>query len=151
MWLRLNNLYLVILLISIINQSRVCFAEIDEAKFAIWINAIAQHESGNKNLPPHNDVNGKKVIGKFQISQAFWQDATNFDKTLGGRWEDLQNNPEYGVLIIRAYMKKWVPQALENNDFETMSRSFNGGGPSGAKKTATIKYWLAIKKLMNNG
>ena len=38
-----------------------------------------------------------------------------------------------------------IAQALASGDLETIAKIHNGG-PAGAKKSATAKYWAKIKK-----
>lgn len=122
-----------------------------QAHAASFIDALAMQESGNKPLEPRKDVNGALVIGYFQITKAYWQDAAEFDKSLnadhGGSWERCQNDREYSISVINAYMRRYCPEALKTNNYEVMARTHNGG-PSGAKKNATVTYWKQVKARM---
>jgi len=63
-----------------------------------------------------------KAIGPYQIWREYWHDAVEFDKTIGGKYEDCMN-------------------------IEQLARIHNGG-PQGHTRTATLKYWKKIVKEM---
>lgn len=113
-----------------------------------WIDAIAIHESGNRPLPKRDDTNTARtekrppVIGHFQISYAYWKDATDHDPSIGGTWEDCINR-DYGVKIVNAYMDRYA----KGKSDEYKSRVHNGG-PNGHKLKSTKAYWLSIKAIM---
>ena len=47
--------------------------------------------------------------------------------------------------LMHYYMLRYCPKALASGDLETIAKIHNGG-PAGAKKSATAKYWAKIKK-----
>jgi hypothetical protein len=83
-----------------------------------------------------------KAIGPYQIWKAYWQDAVEFDKTIGGKYEDCMNKA-YAEKIVRAYWKRYAPKGAT---IEQLARIHNGGGPRGHLNPNTIKYWNKIKK-----
>ena len=85
-----------------------------------------------------------KAIGPYQIWKAYWQDAVEFDKTIGGEYEDCMNKA-YAEKIVRAYWKRYAPKGAT---IEQLARIHNGG-PRGHLNTNTIKYWNKIKKEMS--
>ncbi|MGA0867058.1 MAG: hypothetical protein ACO3QV_07060 [Candidatus Nanopelagicaceae bacterium] len=103
------------------------------------LNAIRTVETGG-HPDPANAVGDKgKAIGPYQIHRAYWQDAVEYDPSIGGTYADCKDH-RYARRIVIAYLsrycKKW--------DYETPARIHNGG-PKGHTKTATVKYWNKVK------
>ena len=108
-------------------------AEVDQL-----LAAIATVESGNDS----NAVgDGGKAIGVYQIHKVYWQDAVEFDKTLGGSYQDCYD-PDYARRVVLAYLKRYAPAGATQ---ETLARIHNGG-PRGYLKKATLKYWAKVQK-----
>jgi len=84
-----------------------------------------------------------KAIGPYQIWREYWHDAVEFDKTIGGKYEDCMNKA-YAEKIVRAYWKRYAPKGAT---IEQLARIHNGG-PKGHTRTATLKYWNKIVKEM---
>ena len=84
---------------------------------------------------------GGKAIGPYQIWRVYWQDATEFDKTIGGSYNDCYN-PAYAEKVVRAYMARYAPKGAS---LEVMARIHNGG-PRGHLKPATLAYWAKVQK-----
>jgi len=82
---------------------------------------------------------GGKAIGPLQIHYAAWKDATDFDKSIGGKYSDCYNL-EYSKKIFVAYMSRYA----KGKDAETKARIWNGG-IAGADKGSTKKYWTKVK------
>ena len=82
-----------------------------------------------------------KAIGPYQIWREYWKDAVEFDKTIGGKYEDCMNKA-YAEKIVRAYWKRYAPKGAK---IEQLARIHNGG-PRGHLNANTIKYWNKIKK-----
>ena len=102
--------------------------------------ALAWVESKND---PNAIGDGGAAIGIYQIHRVYWQDAVDFDKSLGGSYKDCFN-PEYAKRVVRAYLKRY---GSTNATVEQLARIHNGG-PKGYTKRATIKYWKKIQKEM---
>lgn len=85
-----------------------------------------------------------KAIGPYQIWKAYWQDAVEWDKTIGGEYKDCMNKA-YAEKIVRAYWKRYAPKSAT---IEQLARIHNGG-PRGHLNANTIKYWNKIKKELN--
>ena len=84
-------------------------------------------------------------IGSYQIRWCNWKDATDFDPTIGGTYQDCKDS-EYSKQIVLAY---WSRYAIINRvgkivTDEDRARIHNGG-PNGYKKDCTKIYWDKIK------
>jgi len=111
-----------------------------------FLSVLDKKESGNNtNIADHLDTNGKTVKGVDQIQYSYWLDAISFDPSIGGTWNDCHNK-EYSHKIVIAYMSRYCPNALENDNWEILSRTHNGG-PAGSKHGSTLKYWNGFKKI----
>lgn len=83
-----------------------------------------------------------KAIGPYQIWKAYWQDAVEFDKSIGGEYQDCMKKA-YAEKIVRAYWKRYAPKGAT---IEQLARIHNGGGSRGHLNPNTIKYWNKIRK-----
>ena len=92
------------------------------------------------------DIKGDngKAVGPFQIWQSYWQDAVEYDSSIGGSYGDVVNY-DYAVKVVSAYMHRYAP----NNLAETWARIHNGG-PRGHKIKATLPYWNKVKKILDS-
>ncbi len=88
-----------------------------------------------------------KALGPFQIHRIYWQDAHEFDKSLGGKYEDCQHW-DYSVRVVHSYWRRYAPEALRKGDYETLSRVHNGG-PNGTRKPATLSYWRKVQIVLD--
>jgi hypothetical protein len=84
---------------------------------------------------------GGAAIGLYQIHRDYWRDAVEWDKTIGGKYEDCFD-PHYAERVVRAYLSRYAPT---NATLEQLARVHNGG-PKGHTKGATVKYWKKIKR-----
>ena len=84
---------------------------------------------------------GGKAIGPYQVWRVYWQDAVEFDKTLGGSYQDCYD-PAYAARVVRAYMARYAPKGASD---EQLARIHNGG-PKGHQKEATVAYWAKVQK-----
>lgn len=124
---------LLLALVVMLGLGSVPPAEVDQL-----LAAIATVESGNDS----NAVgDGGKAIGAYQIHKVYWQDAVDFDKTLGGSYQDCYD-PDYARRVVLAYLKRYAPAGATQ---ETLARIHNGG-PRGYLKKATLKYWAKVQK-----
>ena len=87
---------------------------------------------------------GGAARGPLQIHRGYWKDAVEYDRSIGGRYEDVQNL-EYATRIVDAYMRRYARKAYDAKDCETLARVHNGG-PAGASKTATLAYWAKVRR-----
>jgi hypothetical protein len=88
-----------------------------------------------------------KALGPLQIHRGYFQDASEFDKSLGTNYSKV-TDIEFAKRVVVAYLKRYVPKAVATNDFETLARVHNGG-PRGHKNPATVGYWNKIRKNLN--
>ena len=111
--------------------------------WAEFIRAVGQVESGQDDAAVGD---GGKAIGRYQIWRVYWIDATEFDKSIGGRYEDVRDK-DYAEKVMRSYFRRYASRAYESGDWQTLARIHNGG-PRGHKKAATIGYWEKVQKEM---
>lgn len=108
--------------------------------------AIRFVESGDRDVVPDGD--GGRAIGPYQIHRIYWRDAVAADTSLGTdaghSYQDCRTRA-YAEKIVVAYMLKWVPGAWRSRDAEVIARTHNGG-PRGAQKQATDRYWDRVRK-----
>lgn len=121
--------------------------EVTRAGIDTWgrqdiLDAIRFVESSGRTNPPDGD-NGK-AIGPYQIHKVYWVDAHQFDKSLGGSYQDCRKRA-YAERVIDAYMRRYAKQAWTDGDGQTIARIHNGG-PKGHTKTATDRYWAKVEK-----
>jgi hypothetical protein len=113
--------------------------KIEELFDALW-----QVESSRREGVIWGD--GGASLGPLQISRAYWQDATEFDSSIGGKYEDVVRL-DYSKQVVDAYWRRWAPAAYKGQDFEVLARIHNGG-PRGATKQATVGYWSRVSEVM---
>jgi len=101
------------------------------------LKAIHQVESGGKTGKIIGDSG--KALGPLQIHYENWKDAVEHDKSIGGKYSDCQDL-KYSTKIFNAYINKYA----NNKSAEYRARVWNGG-PNGASKSFTKKYWNKVK------
>ena len=84
-----------------------------------------------------------RSIGPYQISRAYWADSG-----VRGNWKQCKDRT-FAETVMRAYWKRYCPEALRLRDFETLARVHNGG-PKGHRKAATLPYWKMIRTQLAN-
>ena len=109
-----------------------------DAKFT---KAIHQVESSGKIGAIKGDSG--KALGPLQIHRSYWKDATDFDKSIGGKYEDVVKL-DYAIKVMASYLRRYCPKAVTSGNYEVLARVHNGG-PNGANKVATINYWQRVK------
>ena len=110
------------------------------------VQALIQVESSGQ-----DDAIGDKgkAIGCLQIWEIYWRDACE-RSNIGGKYYDCFTR-DYSIKVFDAYMKRYAREAWTNPkkfDAEKVARIHNGG-PKGYKKTATIKYWKKVQKVLD--
>ena len=103
------------------------------------VKAIHKVESGGRTDGKIIGDNGR-AIGPLQIHYSNWKDATDFDKSIGGKYSDC-HKLEYSKLIFDAYLRRYG----KGKSAEDRARIWNGG-PKGHEKSATKHYWKEVKK-----
>lgn len=101
--------------------------------------AIRMAESSGNPNPPDGD--GGKSIGPYQIGKLYFQDAIEFDKSIGGTYEDCRKQ-EYAERIVQAYMRRYAPYPATD---ERIARLHNGGCNLWKSEDAK-QYWLTRVK-----
>ena len=100
----------------------------------------AIHQVESSGSTKDNIIGDKgKAIGPLQIHKAAWIDATQYDKSIKGSYQDCYKL-DYSRKIFLAYMQRYG----KGKTIEQQARIWNGG-PKGYKKSATIKYWEKVK------
>lgn len=110
-----------------------------------FVNAEIQVESSGRNNAVGDDG---KAIGCLQIHKACWKDAVAFDSSIGGSYTNCFQRA-YSVKIMTAYLNRYCKDAIRQNDFEIMARTWNGGS-NGAKNYKTKTYWRKVQAAMKN-
>lgn len=110
------------------------------------LDAIRTVETGGLNRPTYPDGDGGRSIGPLQISHAYWCDASLFDPSIGGDYEDCRQLA-YAERVVGAYMRRYVPEAWASADAEVIARTHNGG-PRGARKRSTLSYWEKVRAVL---
>lgn len=105
------------------------------------LRAISKVESNHKDGAIGD--NGK-AIGRYQIHKVYWQDAVQYDPSIGGKYEDCRD-PVYARKIVVAYLSKYAP----NWNINTIAGIHNGG-PVGYKRKATEVYRAKVQKEYDN-
>lgn len=90
------------------------------------------------------------ALGPYQIWKIYHKDAATRDKTLDN-YRRCLNSKSYSERVIKAYMKRYAAAAAQRldqgkatrSDLETVARIHNGG-PRGATKESTKKYWAKV-------
>lgn len=110
-----------------------------------FVKAIHKVETGGKVGKVLGDSGA--ALGPLQIHRVYWQDAVQYDKTIGGKYEDCADL-NYSKKVVKAYLSRYVKKELEAGNWEVCARVHNGG-LTGHKKQATIKYWEKVKRELN--
>lgn len=105
------------------------------------LDAIRRVETGGCKDPSAAVGDNGKAIGPYQIHRVYWQDAVEYDPSIGGKYSDCRNE-EYARKVVRAYMARYAPKGASD---EVFSRIHNGG-PKGHRKAATKAYWAKVRK-----
>lgn len=109
-----------------------------------FIDALHRVETGGRLGAVIGD--GGAARGPLQIHRGYWQDAVEYDRSIGGRYEDVADL-RYAARVVDAYMRRYAKRAYRDGDSATMARIHNGG-PSGHRKAATLRY---LKKFQAAG
>ena len=81
--------------------------------------------------------------GPMQIHFKYWQDAIQYDKTIGGTYADCDGYA-YSVKVVTAYLNRYGKAHITSGNYEALARIHNGG-PSGYKNQSTVAYWRKYK------
>ena len=136
-----RKLFWILLLCIEASVVLAVFSECCNADDVQLLDAIMKVESkGDINC---KDGDNGKAIGPYQIWKSYWEDAIEYDHSIGGTYQDCRKK-DYSEKIIRSYWKRYAPI---NATDEQLARIHNGG-PKGYKKKCTIKYWKKVEKCL---
>lgn len=136
--------FVILLCLAFFNTPTTFGKEIKDCTKSDLVMALWEKEA-SKQLHPR-DGDGGKAIGPFQIHRAYWQDAYDFDPSLGGSYQKCKEY-DYAVQVIHTYWRRYVPKAYADGNIEILARTHNGG-LLGSKRKKTIKYWNDIKTIL---
>ena len=102
-----------------------------------FFKAIHSVESGGRFGAIIGD-NGQ-ALGPLQIHKRCWIDS----KVKGKYMQCADFN--YSVKVMEGYLKRYCPKAVQENNFEIMARTWNGG-PS---QKGTDGYWKKVKQAID--
>lgn len=81
------------------------------------------------------------AFGPLQIHRAYWQDSG-----VPGQYSDCADLT-YSRRVVTAYLRRYARDAWDRADAMALARVHNGG-PSGAKKRATLAYGRKVLNAM---
>ena len=117
---------------------------------AAVLDAIKAVETGGCADPNAATGDNGRAIGAFQIHKCYWQDAVEYDKTIGGCYADCRNEA-YARRIVVAYLSRYCRVW----SVESVSRIHNGGcnilkrqGTTAWNKTT--KYWYKVENALTS-
>jgi len=143
----MKHLLAFVLLASSMLAQTISLRDLDAARANLrpFLDALAQVESGGK-----DDAigDGGKAIGRMQIWEIYWKDAMAKCPKIGGEYKDCTTKT-YAERIVVAYLLRYAAKAVADKDWQTLARIHNGG-PRGATKAATRKYWAKVEKALKN-
>ena len=121
--------------------------------FRQTLDAIRVVETGGQ---PNEGVGCKgdngNAYGPYQIWSVYHLDAAERDKSLNDYSLCLRSK-SYSERVVRAYMSRYAPASISRlerglgrlKDVEIIARIHNGG-PRGARKQATLRYWHKVHR-----
>lgn len=123
-----------------------CFPAIS-SDFQTFLGVLSKVESRDNDKAVGD---GGNSIGRYQIGKLYFIDAQSFNTNLNKySWRDCFNG-NVSEQVVRAYMLKYEPVAVRNNDWEVLARLHNSGPRWRNKKHLTNKYWFKIKYEMDS-
>lgn len=141
----MKHLLAFVLLASSMLAQTISLRDLDAARANLrpFLDALAQVESGGK-----DDAigDGGKAIGRMQVWEIYWRDAMAKCPKIGGEYKDCTTKT-YAERIVVAYLLRYAAKAVADKDWQTLARIHNGG-PRGATKAATRKYWVKVRKAL---
>jgi hypothetical protein len=108
-------------------------------KFLTAIHATETNKKRGAILGDHG-----RALGPLQIHRNYFNDASEFDPTLGDNYADVANL-QFAQRVVTAYLNRYARSAVVRKDYATMARVHNGG-PDGMKNKSTWRYWIKLKK-----
>lgn len=113
-----------------------------DAEWETFLTAIAQVESSGRDSIIHKDTNGRYSYGCLQIQAPYLADSG-----LGYTLSEMTERTK-AFAVAKAYLtrygRSYERRTGKTATYEVLSRIHNGG-PRGAERTATEKYWTKVK------
>ena len=81
-----------------------------------------------------------RALGPLQIHRGVVLDVNRFTGSKH-RWEDMTNRA-LARKVCQAYLERYGRGCTT----EQLARQWNGGGPAGDRKAATLRYWRKVEK-----
>lgn len=135
--------FLLLFLFTFLVQGEVKYIHKDTLKF---FDALHQVEVSGR-FGPIEAKEGES-FGPYQIGRAYYKDAVEAsDGKLNKSYEDV-SDIVYAREVVLWYFYRYEKEALENGEFEILSRVHNGGPNWRKKKHLTDKYWQKVKKAL---
>ena len=106
------------------------------------ISALIAVESSGNDLAIGD---GGKAIGPLQIHKAVVTDVNRFTGAQY-RHQDMTNRA-----IARKVCQAYLEHYGKGCTTEQLARKWNGGGPAGDRKTATLPYWRKVEAQLKKG
>ena len=126
---------------SLLIACAVCVPPPPSADVDRILDAIRTVETGGCKNPSAAIGDNGKAIGPFQIWRAYWQDAVEYDPSIGGTYADCKSRA-YSQKIVVAYLSRYAP----NWEPQTVARIHNGG-PKGHRRSSTLSYYAKFNKV----
>ena len=104
----------------------------------------ALYERESSSGKDKRDGDDGKAIGPYQIWEVYYTDAEMTD----GSYQDCLDKA-YAERVIIRYWQRYARQALREGKYEVLARTHNGG-PQGATRRSTIKYWNDVQKILED-
>jgi hypothetical protein len=110
------------------------------ASYRPFLNALRAREE----IPGQPWGDDNTSYGPYQISLAYFVDANIASPSL---WPLSLADPHLSEQTMFAYWARYCPQALLEHNYEVLARVHNGG-PRGAQKASTLRYWEWVQAYM---
>jgi len=131
------------MLSSIILCGAMCVPPPSNVDLPRILNCIQKVETGGCKNPSAAIGDNGKAIGPFQIHKVYWQDAIEYDPSIGGRYSDC-TDVVYARKIVVAYLSRYAT----NWNIDTVAGVHNGG-PKGNVRSSTEGYRNKVRKAYN--
>jgi hypothetical protein len=110
---------------------------IHAASMDSFLKAMAFVESSGN---PQAENKSEKALGLYQIRPAYLTDTHLHYK------HSEMVNPTKARAVVLAYFNRYEPQAVKQNNFETLARLHNAGPGWRKRMQSTNNYWQRIQK-----
>lgn len=94
-----------------------------------------------------NDGDSGRAIGPYQIWEVYWQDAIEYDPSIGGTYQDCRKK-SYAEKVIRAYMERYGKKHLNNKYLAGVHHRL---ASTKHRNSGDEAYWKDVKYILENG